>query len=290
MRTAKAISVLGATAALVAGAVAVSGCGASATLDPIARAAEVTSEQSGARISLTMQFSSAALPGAVSMTATGYVDERHKAAAMSMDFSHVPGMASLSGNGTMRMVFLYPVIYMNMPLLAGKLPAGKTWLKLDIGAASKAAGVDLSQMSSFNQADPSQFLSYLRASSGGVVSFGREMVNGTETTHYHAALALSRIAQRLPGDQQAAVRAALEKLGESGSLPVDVWVDGLGRVRREQIAIGAGASSGTPLSGTITIDFTSFGAVPPITAPAAAEVFDATAAVSARMQGGQGGQ
>jgi hypothetical protein len=289
MKMAKAISALCATAALLGGIVAASGCGASATLDPIAQAAEVTSHQAGSHISLSMRFSAPSLPGGIAITASGYIDERDKSGVMNMDLSHVPGISSLPGNGIAQMMFKYPVIYMNMPFLAGKLPNGKTWMKLDLRAAAKAAGIDASQLSSIDQVDPSQFLSYLRASSGGILSFGSEKVDGTTTTHYHATLQLDHIVESLPGDEQAAVRSSLEKLGESGSIPVDVWVDGQGRVRREQIEIGAGAPAGTPVSGTITIDYTSFGPVPAITPPPDSQVFDATAAASAEIKGGQGG-
>jgi hypothetical protein len=291
MRRAKAAAgALAVAGALAAAVVSVSGCGAAATLDPVARAAEVTSQQPGARISLSMQLSSPSLSsGPLAITATGYVDARDKMGVMNMDLSRVPGISTLSGNGTAQIVFQYPVIYMDMPFLAGKLPEGKTWMKLDIRAAAQAAGVDSSQLGSFDQMDPSQFLSYLRASSGGVVSFGSETIDGTTTTHYHATLQLSDIVGRLPGDEQAAVRAGLEKLGEAGAIPVDVWVDSLGRVRREQLAIGAGAPAGAPVSGTITIDYKSFGAIPPIVAPPASEVFDATAAADAALKNGLSG-
>jgi hypothetical protein len=289
IKAAKALVTLGALAALAGGGVALSGCGASATLDPIARAAEVTSQQGGARISMTIKFSAPGLPGGGSfaMTADGFFDQRKRSGEMTMDLSGIPGISSLPGGGSsIKMIFLYPVIYMNMPFLAGKMPAGKTWMKLDIGKAARAAGIDTSQLGSLDQNDPTKFLDYLRASSGAVVSLGGERVNGVPTTHYSATLQLSRILDRLPGDRQAAARAALEKLGASGSgaggIPVDVWVDAQGRVRRMQMSLnglaGAGAATAAGstggIGGSIAIDFKSYGAVPPIVAPPASEVFD----------------
>src|SRR5690242_15749608 len=95
-RTAKALATL---AVLAAGGGTVSGCGASATLDPIARAAEVTSHQEGASISLTMRFSSSSLPGGFAITANGYIDERHRSGEMSMNLAGIPGAAALPGSG-----------------------------------------------------------------------------------------------------------------------------------------------------------------------------------------------
>ncbi len=298
-KAARTTAALCALAALVAGGAAMSGCGASATLDPVAQAAEVTSQQTGARISLSVQLSSPALPSGFGITASGYISERQRAEVLNMDLSGVPGMSGAAAGSSVQMVFQYPVLYMKTPALAGHLPEGKTWMKVDLSKAAQAAGIDTSQLSSVDQFDPSQYLSYLRGSSGSVVAVDRETVNGVATTHYRADLEVSRIVEHLSGEQQASAKAALEKLGAAGSIPVDVWVDAQGRVRREQLLLGAaaganggagsgsgstanGAASGAAaeVSGTITIDFLSFGAVPPVVAPAANEVFDATAATT----------
>jgi hypothetical protein len=286
-KTMKALATLGALAALGAGGAAVSGCGASATLDPVARAAEVSSQQQGAKFTLTMQMSSSVLPGgALAITANGSVDEREHSAEMTMDLSHIPGISALPGGaGAVQMIIRFPTIYMDMPFLAGKLPEGKTWMKLDVTKAAQAAGIDVSQLSSLNQTDPTQFLDYLRASSGDVQTMGSETLDGVPTTHYHATLQLSHILDRLSSSQQAAAKTALEKLGETGAIPMDVWVDTQGRVRRLQMSIGAGAPAGTAgaaggvnVGGTITMDFTSYGPVPPIVAPPSSAVYDMTGA------------
>lgn len=301
-RIAGALATLLAFASAAAGGVALGGCGASATLDPVARAAEVTSRQSGARFTLSMRFSSAALPGGTfAIDANGYLDERRKAVSMSIDLSHVPGSSQLPGAGAepVRMIFQYPVIYMDLPFLAGKLPEGKTWVKLDLVKTAQAAGIDLSQLSSVNESDPTQFLAYLRASSGHVSTVGSEKVDGVPSTHYRATLELSRILDRLPDDERAVAKKALERFGGSDSFPVDVWVDAQGRVRRELLTLStlAGAS-GTPggsgaagasasVTGSVAVDFTHYGAVPAIVPPPASEVFDEGAA-GAQGAGGSG--
>jgi hypothetical protein len=284
----RTIAALCALSALIAGGTAVSGCGASATLDPVARAAEVTSQQTGAQISLTMQFSAPQLPSGFAITADGYVDERDRSGELTMNLSQLPGGSTLlGGQGTLQLIFQDPVIYMDMSSLAGRLPEGKTWMELDVGKLAQAAGIEVPQLSSITQADPSQFLDYLRASSGDVVALGSESVDGVSTTHYRATIQLSRILERLPSDQQAAARAALEKLGDSGSIPVDVWVDAQGRVRREQLAISSsgGIAGAEVVSGTVTIDYQSYGAIPPIVPPPASQVFDASAMIAAELKG-----
>jgi hypothetical protein len=292
------LAAIGALAALAAGTVAMSGCGASATLDPVARAAQVTSRQEGARFSLKLQFASSLLPSGLAITANGYVDQRHRAAHMSMDLSGFPGASALSGEGagTIQMIIRYPVIYMNMPLLASKLPEGKTWLKLDIAKAAQAAGINASQLSSLNQTDPTQFLQYLRGSSGNVTVTGSETLFGVSTTRYHTTLQLGHVLDQLPEAQRGAAKALLEKLGTAGGIPVDVWIDAQARLRRIQMSIGAtlpsgatGAPAGSSLSGEITVDFTSYGRVPEIVAPPASQVLDASALPGVGLAGAPAG-
>jgi hypothetical protein len=290
MRPANAIAALCAAGALLACVLAMSGCGASATLDPIARAAEVSTRQTGVTLAMTMQFSSPSLPGgSYAITANGSFDERAHTGQMTMDLSGVPGFSSLpggGGNGQVQMTMLYPDIYMHMPFLAGQLPAGKTWMKLDITKAAAAAGVSSSSFSSLGQNDPTQFLEYLRGSAGGVVSLGSETVEGVPTTHYHGELELSHILANTPSSEQAAAKSALERLGSGGAFPVEVWIDAQGRVRRIEMSFGGAGTAAAGLSANITIAFKSYGPVPPVTPPPAGEVFDATSAATAGIGSG----
>jgi hypothetical protein len=288
----RALAATAALGALIGGGVAVSGCGAAATIDPVAQAAEVTSRQAGARMSLSVQFSSSALPSGFGITASGYIDPLKRTEVMNMDLSGVPGISALPGGGSnVQMIFAYPLLYMNMPFLAGRLPEGKTWMEIDVSKAAQAAGLDGSQLSSVDQWDPSQYLNFLRGSSGSVVAVDRETVDGVLTTHYRANLQVSKVVEHLSGGQQASAKAALEKLGVAGALPVDVWVDGQGRVRREVLTLGGAASAGAAaaVSGTITVDFLSFGPVPPVAVPPASEVFDATSLAAGEAGSGSGG-
>jgi hypothetical protein len=285
-RAPRALAALAATAVLCAAcAVALSGCGASATLDPIARAADVSEHQAGARIVMTMQLSAAQIPGgSAKIVARGFIDERAHAGELTMDLAGIPGASAAGASGTMQMIFDYPTFYMRMPALAGRLPEGRTWMKFDIVKALKGSGISI-PLSSASPSDPTELLRYLRASSGGVTNLGAQTLAGVATTHYRGTLELGDVLAKLPADQQAAARATLEKLGESGAIPVEVWVDRQDRVRRMQLGISAGgASSGLPsVSAALTVDFTSYGPVPAIAPPPASEVFDATAMAQAGL-------
>jgi hypothetical protein len=289
------LAAIGAFVGLLAAAAAISGCGVSATLDPVARAALLSSEQAGARVALKVQLTSSLLPGAFTITADGYVDEPHRAAQMSMNLSGIPGASALAGEGgKIEVILRYPTVYMNMPFLAGKLPEGKTWIKLDLSKAAKAAGIDLSQLSSLNQTDPTQYLAYLRASSGHVTAVGSESLFGVPTTRYHTTLQLSHMLDQLPDAQRASAKALLEKFGSAGAVPVDAWVDKQGRLRQMQMSVAASLPAGSPaasgaVNGTVTVDFLSYGPVPPIVAPPASQTFDATALAGAGLSGARPG-
>jgi len=300
----KVLATLAAFVALGGLATSLSGCGASATLDPVARAADVSSEQTGIRFSLSISFSASALPtSGATITASGYVNERERSGAMTMNLSGVSALGgnsgALSGLEQMHVVFKYPEYYVGLPGLASKLPEGKTWMKLDLAQLAASHGVQLPQLSSIGQSDPSEFLRYLRASGGDVTKVGYEVINGVPTTHYRASISLTRIVDSYPESERTALRSALNALSSSGSLPVDVWIDHQNRVRRMQMSIHVSLPEGesTPsaalqagnASATITIDFTSYGAVPPVSVPPASEVFDATALGNAG-QSGVGGE
>ena len=59
------------------------------------------------------------------------------------------------------------------PLFTGKLPGGASWIKVDLTKVEQAAGLDPSQLLQ-GQANPAQFLEYLKASGSSVTIVGHE--------------------------------------------------------------------------------------------------------------------
>lgn len=282
----KAIAV-GLTAAAVAGGGAsISGCGSSATVDPVASAADLSSREAGIRFALQVKLTPSGLsqlaPGlsrSISITAHGYVDQPERAARTSIDFAGVPQMSALPGGGSgMEVVFIYPTLYMRMPFLADKLPEGKSWMKVDMAKLIRAGGGSIPQALSLGQADPTQFLQYLRASSGQIRRLGSQQLDGVPTVRYRTTLQLSSLLARLPLADRAAAATMLSHAGGSGSVPIDVWIDQQRRVRRVQMSLKlAGGAVNGPA--TIAIDFTSYEPVPTIHPPKESEVVDLTGLV-----------
>jgi hypothetical protein len=275
------IAAIAAGAALLGGGALIAGCGASETLDPVAKAADLSSKQQGVRFTLQMQLSSPLMPGGFTISGSGYANAS-KEGRVSIDLSQVPGLAAIAGGGsaTIETVYLYPTVYMHMPFLADKLPEGKSWMKLDLSKITQAAGgSSLPQAFSLGQADPTQFLQYLKASSGQVKKVGSQQLYGTSTNEYETTLQLSRVLEKLPASDRTAAEQMLQHVGNDGSIPVNVWIDPQGRVRQLQMALdvsGAAASG----SATVTVGFTAYGPVPAISPPPESEVTDLTSMLS----------
>jgi hypothetical protein len=126
------------------------------------------------------------------------------------------------------------ILYQKAP--GQKAPGGKQWIKIDL----KKVGAR-QDMGEGAIGDPAQSAAYAKAiTDKDVTELGTEEIDGVNTTHYRVAVDLAK----LPNG------AALRKqLGPT--LPMQLWLDDEGRIRRQQIdmtvpAQGSGAqSSGT---------------------------------------------
>jgi hypothetical protein len=166
-------------------------------------------------------------------------------------------------------------LYLHSDALAGRLPGGKRWVKLDLAKVGRSSGVDLSALQSLGNGDPTQILGYLKRV-GDVRKIGRATIGGTATTHYAGAVQLAKVAP--PGD--AAAARALRRLKQLTGLdrvPVEAWISDDGLVRRERVAVDArAAKTGGGARLDLTVDFTRFGVRVDAPVPPGGDVFDAS--------------
>jgi membrane-associated protease RseP (regulator of RpoE activity) len=150
-------------------------------------------------------------------------------------------------------------LYMKSPLFAATLPAGKTWLKLDLQKLGQARGIDFRALLSQN---PSQAFTQLQAI-GNVTTVGDETIGGAATTHYSVTIDPSK----LPS-------AVKLKLPAGAKLPTyDVWIGkDDGYIHRSTVTYANGKQSAT-----VTSNFTDFGKTVTVDVPPAGQVVDATA-------------
>jgi hypothetical protein len=285
----RGLSVGAIAAACAAGAIAVSGCGASNAIDPVAKAATVSNQSPGMRMLFSLRLSAAALPAPITAAGSGTFDtaERRGSFNLAMDFASIPQVAQALGSSTLGIQEIVDgtTVYLKVPpaLAAPMGLGGKPWAKVNLASAASAAGIPglSTLMSNPTSSDPSQLLRYLRATSGGVTTVGSASVDGFQTTHYRAQIQLDRVPDAFPPASQSQARqtiSALERLAHIHSLPVDVWIDGQHLVRRMQFSVDENVS-GQPLSTTMRIDIPQYGAQAPPQLPPASQVSDLTGRV-----------
>jgi hypothetical protein len=276
-------------AAIVAGG-AISGCGASNAIDPVAKAADRSSATSGFRMSMAMQISTSALPGGIAATGTGSFDPPAHTGSFAMTMA-LPSSAALrqvfgSAGLHLEEVLKGSTVYVKLPAaLAARLPgvSAAPWLKVDLSKRGGSQGSALSSLTSNPvSGDPSQLLQYLRGS-GGMTKVGTEQVAGRSTTHYRGHVSLDQVASRVPSASRQAVSHAISMLESQGfpkQLPVDVWVDGQGLVRQMLMKMSA-SPSGQSLAMTIRVTIPQYGPQPAPAVPPASQISNPSGALGA---------
>lgn len=151
------------------------------------------------------------------------------------------------------------VMYMRSPLFDKIVPTGK-WVKMDLEKIAKTEGVDLGAIMNANQADPSQSLRLLTASSNARVT-GSERIRGVRTTHYAFDIDFEKLAHGNEAFKQ------LKEATGSVLAPAEAWIDAQGRVRRLAVTMSLGGQLGTPMTMTLTEELYDFGVRTNVTSP-----------------------
>jgi hypothetical protein len=272
-------------AIVVAAALGLAACGSggpskSATTTPVENGRDVvltsiqkTAAADSAKLSLDMSFNG--LGSGISVSGDGAVDFANGNSQFTMDFGGGGILGSLmSGGIETRQVD--GVAYVNVPM---GLPSGKEWIAVPAGrsvgsGSNTALGIG-------SGTSPTKVLGYLEKVSNGVQKVGTENVRGVETTHYRADVDLSKAVDRT--DVPSALRDEVGKVaGDIGTVPVDIYIDGDGLLRREKLEMnlgsflpGAGGASGATGNGstvTMQLDLYDFGAPVNVEAPPADQV------------------
>jgi len=241
------------------------GCagGDALALDPVAQAANTTARTTSSRFEFRASLSAGSV-GSLSFNGNGVYDGQNKSGWMNMHFALPPADQAQIGSTDPSMEMIFDgshglVMYMRSPLFKKLVPTGK-WVRMDLEKIAKKEGVDLGAIMNANQADPSQSLRMLMASSNARVT-GSERIRGVQTTHYAFTIDYKKLAHD---------NKAFEKLQEgtgSISAPAEAWIDAKGRVRRLAVAMSLGGQLATPMTLTMTEDLYDFGVRTNITSP-----------------------
>jgi hypothetical protein len=266
---------------MVAGAALISGCGAANTVkqavDPVAKAAEVTSKVPGYRMSAVVSINSPA--GPVKTTMSGVMNRATRSGEMTSQESVAGHSFTLSE----RLSGL--TVYMNASGLPGadQLTHGKKWLKMDMSRAFGSMGLgSLSTTSS----DPSQFVDYLRAVSDRTQKVGTDTVRGVATTRYHAIIDLRKYPNLVPASQRTTAKHAITTMESAiggHTMPMDVWIDAGKLVRRVSFTLGECVNN-QKVNMSMTMDLYDYGPQPAAQAPPSSQAYDLTPLLAASMQ------
>jgi outer membrane lipoprotein-sorting protein len=162
------------------------------------------------------------------------------------------------------------VVYLRSPAFAQATTQDKQWIKLDLAALGSRQGTaDLSGLLDASPT-PANALAYLQGSST-VKKVGSEPVDGVDTTHYSVSANLDRAVQHLKGANRDTVQGVISQGGVK-NLPLDVWVDGNGYIRKVRYDEHAGRRQ----AAEVTMELHDFGAPVSITAPPSDSVVDLT--------------
>jgi hypothetical protein len=208
------------------------------------------------------------------------------------DFAHSRGMLSSQTPVGMTEIVLPPKAYIKVPGGASpSLPDGKDWIAVNVGSSAGLDDLDLGPFA--GGADPADLLASLTAVSSSVTKVGTSTIRGVPVTEFRVRIDPAKAAARLPAWERAGFLQFAQALGP-GAVPVDVWVDGQNLVRQvtfslDESALDKPGSTGVPAGARIaeSTDFYDFGVPVHVTAPPAAQVASAPAAIS--VLSGSGG-
>lgn len=185
----------------------------------------------------------------------------------SIDFTGQQGILNLrlptqlgSTSASIDMVFKDAVYYMKSPVFAQILPPGTTWVKMDLKELSKSSSAAAAQFAQLAQSDPSQFVDILRGSVQEQ-KVGTEKIDGDQTTRYNAKIDYRKAAKVADDAMKPALQTAAAGIKQATggyTVPISVWIDSDGRVRREVVDVAV-ATSGSTAKSKVTVDFTDYG-------------------------------
>jgi hypothetical protein len=241
------------------------GCagGDALALDPVAQAASTTAKTTSSRFEFRASVGAGSV-GSFSFNGNGIFDGKNKSGWMNMHFAMPPAFQLQVGSTDPSMEMIFDgsdglVMYMRSSLFDKMVPTGK-WVKMDLEKMAKKEGVDLGAIMNANQADPSQSLRMLMASSNARVS-GSERIRGVQTTRYTFNVDFAKLAHDNEAFKQ------LKDATGSISAPAEAWIDTQGRVRRLAVKMSMGGQLATPMTMTMTEDLYDFGVRTSVTPP-----------------------
>jgi hypothetical protein len=238
--------------------------------NPVAAAAERTATVPGMRIDLTMTMSTEAT-GSVVITGKGAYNGETNLAEIAYGGSSAQG-----GELQFDAILGEDAWYFRYPELAGKMPEGKEWLKLEGFPGQK-------DMSAPGAGSPDESLQMLRVA-GAVRRLGEAKVGGAQTTRYRVTMTPTGITQGLRAEGKDELAEQVERGAAEmvGPLRGEVFITSGGMLRRMRMA-STSVVDGKTVATMIQMTFSDFGIKPPIAVPDDSQVYDLSPLLEERL-------
>lgn len=257
-------------------------------LDDLSRSASASADAASGRFAFAME---AAFPGAqegLTFSGEGAFDKASERASFAVDmsaFAQLLGgfLGAFGGAGAddapdfedpslwqIEVVQDGSVSYVRFPAVSEELPEGTSWIRSD-GQGVKVGGFEFGELTDAASADPRELLGMLEAAGGDVEAIGVEQLRGAQVTHYRATLDPAKAATTTGaiGPFAEGLQAGVDEV------PVDVWLDGDGLVRKLEVSFSA-EDRGQVGSASMSFELWDYGQDVEIDLPPADEVVDAS--------------
>ena len=266
---------------------------AAATPQFLTESADRTATVESGRFEMSIDVpASADVPKGFSITGSGAFDLESHRSQTTIDMSGLldaakdtegAEMLALFGDGKFDIITDGDAVYVNAGFLSAFLGGddAKPWVKIPADEGDAVAS-DVSG----GLADATALLDLLRDQGATVTDEGQADVNGQSTHHFKATISVADALAAAPADSSAKAQELIDQLGTQAgdaNLPLDVFVDDQGFVRRMQMTIdgnafatlaGPDAAEGGPQQMTFTVDFLDLGESVDIQLPPADQVSD----------------
>lgn len=249
-----------AASALLAAGCGGGGSGASGAeigAEELARFASTSAEAASGRFSFEMSLTLAGADEAFAVSGEGAFDAAADRTSAAFDLSSLArflggllgGAAAPGAVGGLpdfrdpagwkiEVVHDHDIGYLRFPALDEKLPDGKSWFRVDEGDTS-VGGLEFGALEQFTTNDPREVLAFLHATTSEIETVGTERLGGVATTHYRAVVDPAELHERASSGGQPAQSLVDRLVSEPGldEIPVDVWVDAEGLVRKLSLVL-----------------------------------------------------
>src|ERR1700738_2080480 len=123
-----------------------SGSSSASVSGPLADAAKVTSQTRGAHLALSARIDGASAQSPVTVTGSGFFNYAGHEGMLTINLAGLPAGAASRSSARIEEIYKGTDAYIGSSLLAGKLPGGARWMKLDLARVGDAAGINPAQL------------------------------------------------------------------------------------------------------------------------------------------------